>query len=95
MKDYWGEGHEATYADFPLLGRGPFGQAVRIRKEANATFRPFLFVPRPRLHDTPLDIKGAGKSVTVVVWAIREFVSQQVGPALDVCPPCPHRRAAV
>ena len=27
---------------------------------------------RCRLHDTPLDIKGAGKSVTVVVWAIRE-----------------------
>ena len=34
--------------------------------------RPFLFVPRARLHDSPLDIKGAGKSVTVVVWAIRE-----------------------
>jgi hypothetical protein len=24
------------------------------------------------LHNTPLDIKGAGKSVTIVVWAIRE-----------------------
>jgi hypothetical protein len=24
------------------------------------------------LHDTPLDIKGAGRSVTVLVWAIRE-----------------------
>lgn len=72
VKDYWGEGREATYADFPLLGRGPFGQAIRIRKESDATFRPFLFVPRARLHDSPLDIKGAGKSVTVVVWAIRE-----------------------
>lgn len=24
VKDYWGEGREATYDDFPLLGRGPF-----------------------------------------------------------------------
>ncbi len=72
VKDYWGEGREATYADFPLLGRGPFGQAVRIRKEEDPTFRPFLFVPRARLHDSPIDIKGADKSVTLVVWAIRE-----------------------
>ncbi len=72
IKDYWGEGREATYADFPLLGRGPFGQATRIRKEADSTFRPFLFVPRARLHDSPIDIKGGGKSVSVVVWAIRE-----------------------
>jgi hypothetical protein len=72
VKDYWSEGREATYADFPLLGRGPFGQAIRIRKETEATFRPFLFVPRQRLHDSPLDIKGPDKSVTVVVWAIRE-----------------------
>jgi hypothetical protein len=72
IKDYWGAGREATYADFPQLGRGPFGNAVRIVKETDADFRPFLFVPRSRLHDTPLDIKGAGKSVTVVVWAIRE-----------------------
>ncbi len=72
IKDYWGAGREATYADFPQLGRGPFGNAIRIVKETDADFRPFLFVPRSRLHDTPLDIKGAGKSVTVVVWAIRE-----------------------
>ena len=72
IKDYWGAGREATYADFPLLGRGPFGNAIRIVKETDADFRPFLFVPRSRLHDTPLDIKGSGKSVTVVVWAIRE-----------------------
>ncbi len=72
VRDYWGVGREATYADFPLLGRGPFGQAIRIAKETDPDFRPFLFVPRGRLHDTPLDIKGAGKSVTVVVWAIRE-----------------------
>lgn len=72
VKDYWGTGPEATYADFPLLGRGPFGEAIRIENEENPDFRPFLFVPRSRLHDTPLDIKGKGKAVTVVVWAIRE-----------------------
>ncbi|WP_391556918.1 hypothetical protein [Rosistilla carotiformis] len=71
-KDYWGTGREATYADFPQLGRGPFGNAIRIVKESDPNFRPFLYIPRTRLHDTPLDIKGAGKSVTVVVWAIRE-----------------------
>ena len=72
IKDYWSEGREATYADFPLLGRGPFGNAIRIVKETDASFRPFLFVPRERLHNSPIDIKGAGKSVSVVVWAIRE-----------------------
>lgn len=72
IKDYWGTGRGATYADFPQLGRGPFGNAIRIVKESDPDFRPFLFVPRSRLHDTPLDIKGPGKSVTVVVWAIRE-----------------------
>lgn len=72
VKDYWGTGREATYADFPQLGRGPFGNAIQIQKESDPDFRPFLFVPRSRLHDTPLDIKGAGRSVSVVVWAIRE-----------------------
>jgi hypothetical protein len=72
IKDYWGEGREATYTDFPQLGRGPFGNAIRIVKETDPSFRPFLFVPRSRLHDTPLDIKGSDKSVTVIVWAIRE-----------------------
>lgn len=72
VRDYWGEGRAATYADFPQLGRGPFGNAVRVVQEADPTFRPFLSVPRDRLHDSPLDIKGPGRSVTVVVWAIRE-----------------------
>lgn len=72
VRDFWGQGREAKYADFPLLGRGPFGQAIRIVKETDKDFRPFLFVPRSRLHDTPLDIKGSGKSVSIVVWAIRE-----------------------
>lgn len=72
VKDLWGAGREASYADFTLLGRGPFGNAIRIRKESDPDFRPLLLVPRARLHDSPLDIKGAGKSVSVVVWAIRE-----------------------
>lgn len=72
IRQYWDAGREATYADFPLLGRGPFGQAIRIVRETDPDFRPFLYVPRSRLHDTPLDIKGPGRSVTVVVWAIRE-----------------------
>jgi hypothetical protein len=72
VRDYWGEGREATYADFALLGRGPFGQAIRLRKEEDPAFRPFLCVPRARLHDSAIDIKGAGRSVSVVVWAIRE-----------------------
>lgn len=72
VKDFWGEGRAATYADFQLLGRGPFGQAIRIRKETDANFRPFLFVPRARLNNSAIDIKGQGRSVTLVVWAIRE-----------------------
>lgn len=72
VRDYWGKGRAASYSDFPLLNDGPFGQAIRIRQESDPNFRPFLFIPRSRLHDTPLDIKGDGKSVTVVVWAIRE-----------------------
>jgi hypothetical protein len=72
VHDYWGAGRDATYEDFPLLGRGPFGEAILIRKEADRDFRPFLFVPRSRLHDTPLDIKGPQASVTVVVWATWE-----------------------
>ena len=41
IKDYWGEGRAATYADFPLLGRGPFGQAIRVRKEEDKTFMSY------------------------------------------------------
>ena len=72
VKDLWNQGPAASYADFPLLGSGPFGQAIRIKAETNPDFRPLLFVPRARLQDSPLDIKGSGKAVTVVVWAIRE-----------------------
>lgn len=72
VRDYWGAGPAATYADFPLLGRGPFGNAIRIRNEPDPDCRPFLYVPRARMHGSPIDIKGAGRSVTVVAWAIRE-----------------------
>lgn len=72
IRDFWGRGRTATYGDFPELGRGPFGNAIRIVKETDPDFRPLLFVPRRRLHDSALDIKGPGRSVTVVVWAIRE-----------------------
>jgi len=72
VRDFWGEGREATYDDFPLLGRGPFGEAILIRKEEDENFRPFLYVPRERFHDSSLDIKGADRSLTVVVWAIRQ-----------------------
>ena len=72
VREFWGEGRAATYDDFPLLGRGPFGQAIRIRHEPDPAFRPLLCVPRARLHDTPLDLKGSNRAVTVVVWAIRE-----------------------
>lgn len=67
-REYWHEGREANLADFPLLGRGPFGQAVYFQKSADLSFLPVLEVPRAVLHDTPLDIKGPGKSVSMVVW---------------------------
>ncbi|MGJ5819603.1 hypothetical protein [Paludibaculum fermentans] len=72
VHDYWQQGRPATYADFPLLGRGPFGQAIQIRQETDPNFRPCLILPRDRLHDTPLDVKGPNRSVSMLVWLIRE-----------------------
>ncbi|MBS1875797.1 MAG: hypothetical protein JSU00_21460, partial [Acidobacteria bacterium] len=72
VREYWGEGRPATYADFPLLGRGPFGEAVLFRNETDPTFRPVLLVPRARLHNSGVDVKGPGRSVTLVVWLIRQ-----------------------
>ena len=71
VRDYWGEGRPATYADIPLLGRGPFGQAIEIRAETDPAFRPCLIVPRNRLHDSGLDVKGPGRSVSMVAWVVR------------------------
>lgn len=70
--DYWNEGRPATYADFPLLNEGPFGQAIQIRNEADAAFRPVLLVPRARLHHSGIDAKGPARSVSLVVWLKRE-----------------------
>lgn len=68
VRDYWGEGRAATYDDFPLLGEGPFGQAVQFRDEEDRSFRPVLLVPRERLHDSGLDVKGPQRSVSMVAW---------------------------
>ena len=69
-RDFWRDGAEATLADFPLLGRGPFGQAVQFCRPKTKNDLPVLLVPRAVLHDTPLDIKGPGKSVSMVIWLI-------------------------
>ena len=70
--DFWHEGKEATLEDFELYGRGPFGQAVRFSSPRSTTDLPVLTVPRENLHDSPLDIKGKGKSVSMVVWLLYE-----------------------
>ena len=70
--DFWHEGKEATLEDFELYGRGPFGQAVRFSSPHSVTDLPVLTVPRKNLHDSPLDIKGKGKSVSMVVWLLYE-----------------------
>ena len=71
-REFWHDGPEATMADFPLLGRGPFGQAVQFSAPKTISDLPVLMVPRPMLHDSPLDIKGQGKSVSMVVWLIHQ-----------------------
>jgi hypothetical protein len=71
VRSYWDEGRDATYDDIPLLGRGPFGDAVLFRAEPDPSFRPVLLVPRAVLHDTGLDVKGPGASVSMVVWMVR------------------------
>jgi hypothetical protein len=70
--DFWGEGRAASMADFPLLGEGPFGQAVQFKAETDRNFRPVLMVPRVRLHDSGLDVKGSKQSVTLVAWIQRQ-----------------------
>ena len=70
--DFWHQGPQATLDDFELFGRGPFGQAVRFSNPISNAHLPVLAVPRMHLHDSPLDIKGKGKSVTLVVWLLYE-----------------------
>jgi hypothetical protein len=71
VRDYWNEGRAAGYDDIPLLGRGPFGEAVEFRAESDRDFRPVLLVPRVRFHGSRLDVKGPGRSVSMVAWLIR------------------------
>jgi hypothetical protein len=71
VRDFWGEGRQAGYADIPLLGRGPFGQAIEIRPESENDFRPCLIVPRERLHGSGLDVKGPRQSVSMLAWVVR------------------------
>lgn len=67
-RQYWHEGREVTVDDFPLLGSGPFGDAIGVGFNSSDTLLPVLMVPREELHDTPLDIKGPGASVSMVIW---------------------------
>lgn len=71
IRDYWGEGRVATYGDLAVVPEGPFGQAVSLRTETDATFRPLLVVPRARLRGSRLDVHGAQRSVTLVAWIKR------------------------
>lgn len=71
IQAFWKKGRRATYSDFPLSGDGPFGQAVRFQKETEPDFLPTLMVPRSKLHDSRLDVKGPG-SVSMVVWVLHE-----------------------
>ena len=45
--EYWGEGRKANYDDFPLLGRGPFGQAIQIRQEKDPNHRSISKASNP------------------------------------------------
>lgn len=79
VRDFWNEGPAATYADFPLLAEGPFGQSVQFRHETNPNFRPVLLVRRERMHDSGLDAKGKGRSVSMAIWVRRESGGHALG----------------
>ena len=69
-REFWHDGVDATMSDFPLLGRGPFGQAVQFKSPKSQNDLPVLLIPRRILNDSPLDAKGPGKSVSMLVWLI-------------------------
>ncbi len=71
VRDFWNLGRAATPADFPLQAAGPFGHAVEFRQETDPDFRPVLLVPRTRLHNSGIDAKGPGRSVTLLAWVLR------------------------
>ncbi len=75
VREYWNEGRPASYADIPVVSDGPFGQAVSFRKEDDPAFRPLLLIPRERLHGSGIDVKGKGRSVTLVAWVKRDAES--------------------
>lgn len=79
VRDFWNEGAPATYADFPVLAEGPFGQAVQFRNETKPDFRPVLIVPRARMHGSGLDVKGKGRSVSMAIWVRRESGAHALG----------------
>jgi hypothetical protein len=68
VRDYWNEGRPASYADFPLLNQGPFGQGVVFRRESDPTFRPTLLLRREHFHQQALDVNGPGRSVSMLAW---------------------------
>lgn len=68
--DFWNDGFPATMDDFPLLGSGPFGQAVQFRAPKSLNDLPVLMLSRASLNDTPIDVKGPGQSVSMLVWLI-------------------------
>lgn len=72
VRAYWGLGREATMADVPVVDEGPFGKAVVFRTEEDADFRPLLVAPRARIHGSGIDVKGRGRSMSMVVWLRRE-----------------------
>jgi hypothetical protein len=79
VRDFWNEGPPATYADFPVLREGPFGQSIQLNYETNPNFRPVLLVPRARMHDSGLDAKGKGRSVSMAIWVRRESGGHALG----------------
>ncbi len=72
VRDYWNEGRAASYVDFPLLARGPFGQGVVIRHEDDPTFRPTLLLRREHFHHQDLDVSGPDQSVSMLVWMVHQ-----------------------
>jgi hypothetical protein len=71
VRDYWNVGRAARPEDVPFLSRGPFGAAVQFKEEPDLDLRPLLLVPRERLHGSGLDVKGPGRSVSMVAWVVR------------------------
>lgn len=72
LHDYQRHGPQATAADLAerLVDGGPFGKAIRFHKDDPLTF--YLRAPREAIENSPVDAKGAGKSVTLVAWVVKD-----------------------